>query len=236
MFIRLSLCLALLATALAAQSVVLHSVTLSPNNQVRVTYSKSFNTCAHLLTPSNQITHAANFFCVSGSFITVTQPRSSFNNLFVVGATVKLCNGNNYNDCSAPVMITAESLFASASSLPVAAGGTLTFTLEAGLANASNFYAIVGSATGTTPGVPLGAFTLPLILDGYFDLLLSSPNTPPFSSFQGFLSPTGTATAAINLPPGLTFLLPVTLYHAAVVADPFGATLVSSAIPLTFTP
>jgi hypothetical protein len=96
---------------------------------VNVSYSKNFDTCVHMLVASStQIMHSANFFCQRSG--TLTLSTKDFNDLFRVGTSVKLCNGNNYNDCSAPVAIagaiqctssssSAQSVSSQASSVPV---------------------------------------------------------------------------------------------------------------------
>ncbi len=66
---------------------------------LKVTYSKTFDTCGHLKTTDNALVHTNNFFCESGSNITVTQPLSSFTNV-KQGTRLKLCHGNNGNLCS----------------------------------------------------------------------------------------------------------------------------------------
>ena len=50
--------------------------------------------------------HTNNFFCRSSE--TITLSTKDFNDLFRVGTSVKLCNGNNYNDCSSPLTITGN--------------------------------------------------------------------------------------------------------------------------------
>ncbi len=85
-------------------SISLSSVSINGCN-VTVNYVKQFQTCAHLITTQgSQILHTQNIFCnMSGS---VTSQISEFIvPPFASGLSVKLCNGNNYNDCSAPVTV-----------------------------------------------------------------------------------------------------------------------------------
>ncbi len=94
-------------------------------------------------------------------------------------------------------------------------------TLAAGLENASNFYWVLGSITGTTPGTPLGTVTLPLTSpDPYFDWTLLNYNAPPIPNSVGLLDASGNAAPLFDFgpasPPGLAGL---TFYHAAIVVD-----------------
>ncbi|MBU0755221.1 MAG: hypothetical protein KJ645_08780 [Planctomycetes bacterium] len=82
-------------------------------------------------------------------------------------------------------------------------GGTVNFFLNAGEANANRFYAILGSASGTSPGtlLPGGHATLPLVWDDFTDFMLTWFNIVPFLDFLGQLGTDGTATAQLLLPP-----------------------------------
>lgn len=82
---------------------------------------------------------------------------------------------------------------------------------------------VVGSATGTSPGLPLVAGTLDLVLDAYTDLTLAGANQAPFyDTLAGevVFKPLGPAEtdghAVISLPPGVNpALAGATLHHAA---------------------
>jgi len=87
-------------------SVTLFSVSIV-NGVVTVVYGKNFPTCVHLLTAGGTIVHTQNFFCTSGSSVSVTQPLTSFTTDLAVGAQVKLCHGNNYGICSAVITVTS---------------------------------------------------------------------------------------------------------------------------------
>ncbi len=66
---------------------------------VTVNYSKVFQSCAHLVTANtSSITHGGNIFCANAG--PVVLERSQFNQLFTSGSQVKLCDGNNYANCS----------------------------------------------------------------------------------------------------------------------------------------
>lgn len=87
-------------------------------------------------------------------------------------------------------------------------GGTATFTLNAGSANAGRKYILLGSLSGTQPGHPLpgGVETLPLNWDVFTDLVISLLNTAVFADFLGTLDGNGNAVATMDtfgrLPPG----------------------------------
>jgi hypothetical protein len=112
-------------------------------------------------------------------------------------------------------------LTGSPSTLAAATGGTHTWTVDAGPANSIDFYAIIGSATGTAGFTlpPLGPLTIPLTLDGYTDLTISSFNTPVFTNSLGVTDANGRATATFNLPAGV---MPTGTYYHAVIGFDFG--------------
>jgi len=109
-------------------------------------------------------------------------------------------------------------------------GGVQTFALAAGPAFASQFYILLGSASGTAPGVPLGSVTLPLNPDAYTNLVLAGGGS--FSGFLGFLDGNGSATAALIVPAGTLSpsLVGLSLRHAALVFDGVGFTFASNPV------
>ncbi len=86
--------------AATADTVTLQGLAIDSNN-LKVTYSKNFATCAHLLNENSVITHTQNFFCQQGDNLTVSQPLTNFTAAVTSGAKLKLCHGNNYGICSA---------------------------------------------------------------------------------------------------------------------------------------
>jgi hypothetical protein len=82
------------------------------------------------------------------------------------------------------------------------------FTLHGGFGNQGRTYLLLGSVTGTIPGIPLpkGLATLPLNWDFFTNTVLAFVNTPIFMDFLGTLDGVGEATAVLNtvyaLPPG----------------------------------
>ena len=115
-----------------------------------------------------------------------------------------------------------------------ALGGTADFTLKAGAAKANWDYAILGSATGTSPGTPLpSGETLPLNWDVFTNLVLGLMNTGPFQGFLGKLNGAGQAQAAFVLPGG-TGLTGLKLYFAFALHSPWD--LASNAVEIEIVP
>jgi hypothetical protein len=135
------------------------------------------------------------------------------------------------------------------SSLSLSTGGTiwLSLYLQGPGGSAISSAWVLGSATGTAPGVPLsGGQTLPLVPDGYTDLTRLLANQGPFDGTwihptfgvaQGL--GTGQGVAAITLPPlPLPVLVGLELHHAAVGLDPvsFAPLAVGGPVATTLVP
>jgi hypothetical protein len=117
--------------------------------------------------------------------------------------------------------------------------GTVRFRLLAGSAHAGRPYVVLGSLTGTSPGVTIGSHVLPLVVDAYFLATLSAPNTAPLANSFGRLDAVGNATASFTLPPGLPpALVGLELHHAfAVLSAPAaGIDLASEAATFRLVP
>ncbi|MBK9387875.1 MAG: hypothetical protein IPN34_23915 [Planctomycetes bacterium] len=82
-------------------------------------------------------------------------------------------------------------------------GGMQRLRLDAGLTHAAQSYLVLGSLSGTSPGLALGALTLPLNPDGFLGLTIELANQHPFSASFGTLDAQGRARAAVSIPPGL---------------------------------
>ncbi|MFQ5505597.1 MAG: FG-GAP-like repeat-containing protein, partial [Planctomycetota bacterium] len=96
-----------------------------------------------------------------------------------------------------------DSLRARQDSLSISGGGIQLLSLDAGPGQAGNPYLVLGSMTGTHPGIRLGPVILPLHLDAYTFLTLRMPNIPPFLRTLGLLDASGKAQAAFVMPRGL---------------------------------
>ncbi|MFH2000866.1 MAG: hypothetical protein ABIK28_14390 [Planctomycetota bacterium] len=83
-------------------------------------------------------------------------------------------------------------------------GGTVNLILNPGVANAGRYYAVLGSATGTSPGtlLPGGYAVLPINWDVFTDFVLGNANVSPlFLNFIGQIKVTGMGSAQLNCPP-----------------------------------
>jgi hypothetical protein len=117
--------------------------------------------------------------------------------------------------------------------VPIRAGGTQRLTVNAGRAHANRLYWILGSVSGTSPGVNLLGVHIPLNPDAYTNLAMSCVNKSVFANFRGTLDGNGFAVASLNVPPNLPIPIGTTLYHACVVYDASGVFhMASNAVPL----
>lgn len=103
-----------------------------------------------------------------------------------------------------------------------ATGGVINFKVNAGAANAGRTYLILGSASGTEPGMPLpgGQVQLPLNWDAFTDLGLILLNSPVFLNFYGTLGANGNASARLSVPASAGFAGAL-LNFAYVLNNPF---------------
>ncbi len=92
-------------------------------------------------------------------------------------------------------------LTVSALHLPAAAGGALSSSLDAGPALAGRKYVLALSASGSSPGTPLGSVVVPLHFDALTPLGFNLLNTPVLPGGAGILSAQGKATAGFVSPP-----------------------------------
>ncbi|WP_145061665.1 hypothetical protein [Engelhardtia mirabilis] len=118
--------------------------------------------------------------------------------------------------------------------ISLGSGGTQVLSLDAGPSHAGAIYFLLGTITGTQPGLDLGQVTLPLNPDPYFNLTLVDPNGAFLSSQIGFLDGAGTATAGLTLPTGISGALAgLTVHHAfTLLSQPF----VSNPCPVRLVP
>jgi len=126
------------------------------------------------------------------------------------------------------------SLWANRSTLSLQPGGTVVFDQIAGSARGGDAYLVLGSASGTSPGVSLQAKLLPLNPDGYFNAMLTQPNSGPFEATFGVLDTFGRGRASLMLPAGLTVLEGWHLDHAFFAFDrkTLNVSWASNAVPL----
>jgi hypothetical protein len=114
----------------------------------------------------------------------------------------------------------ALSLVGTPDSISLSSGGTQVLAMDVADAFAGKSYMILGSATGTTPGIPYGGAVVPLNLDGYLIFTVVSPNSPLLAGSAGLLNSLGQATANFIVPPlSDPSLAGLTLNHAGIVLD-----------------
>lgn len=95
-----------------------------------------------------------------------------------------------------------RSLQADRNLLSISAGGSQTLSIDAGVANARRLYVVLGSITGTKPGIKIGSLLLPLNQDPYLTFTMTAPNNVPLLSGVSFLDAQGRGKATFHIPPG----------------------------------
>jgi hypothetical protein len=133
-------------------------------------------------------------------------------------------NGGNQGDAFV-AKIMRLSLSADSYELSESTGGTINFTLDAGDWNANRNYFLLGSISGTEPGIPLpgGMATLPLNWDFFLVLVINMINGPIFQNFAGSLDADGLGTATFNFPAG-TGATGLSMYYAYALSKPYDFT------------
>jgi hypothetical protein len=118
-------------------------------------------------------------------------------------------------------------------------GGAVDFALEAGASEAGNLYWILGSVSGSAPGLPLGPGVLPLTPDPYFNFTLTQVNSALLPTSFGNLDAAGSASSSLVVAPGSSpTLAGLIVHHAFAVLDSttFGFTAVSNAVTTVLQP
>ena len=100
----------------------------------------------------------------------------------------------------------------------------------------SELYLVLGSVSGTSPGLPLGMDTLPLNPDFLTDLMILYANSGSFQNTLGTLSPKGGAKATFVLPTGLDPALAGLEIHFAALVRDGGPLIASNAVTVTLVP
>ncbi len=113
-----------------------------------------------------------------------------------------------------------KSLVADVATLSISAGGTQSFDLALGSDLAGKLTWMLGSLTGTSPGIPVDGMVLPLVLDAYTQSLLSAPNAALLAPTIQPLAGDGRATSALTVPAGISSsLIGQQFHHAFAVID-----------------
>ncbi len=98
------------------------------------------------------------------------------------------------------------------------AGATVRCDLAPGPAFAGHPYLLLGSMTGTSPGIAVGRHRIPLVPDPWF--LTTLRRTPEFLRHTtGVLDADGTARAWIRVPAAIAPIVEGPLWHSLVVLD-----------------
>ena len=147
--------------------------------------------------------------------------------------------GTSYTDLSDADFSILSELVGNVGGLSIAGGGSQQLQLDAGALQAGRLFIVLGSVSGTTPGIPFGGFTIPLVNDFYLQQCLLFPNQAPLTNSLGYLDATGAATTLVTIPPGLipASLTGLLIHHAALVIDSGGLpTVVSNSVELVLEP
>jgi hypothetical protein len=127
------------------------------------------------------------------------------------------------------------SLLALSGALSVQGGGDPIYCSNTGSGRAGGLYRLLGTTSGSSPGIPLGSFVLPLNAGGYFAFTRANANAPPLSKPLGILLADGQGTARFTLPPGSPpSLAGIAAHHASIAVDlpTLAVALASNAVPL----
>ncbi|MBK9385304.1 MAG: hypothetical protein IPN34_10865 [Planctomycetes bacterium] len=107
-------------------------------------------------------------------------------------------------------------------------GGLQTLYLDAGAAHAGSAYVVLGSASGTAPGLSFGPnLELALAFDAYMLATLTLANSSFLQRTVGLIDARGRASAAIVLPPAQVFA-DAELHHGFFVFDATGLVTATS--------
>ena len=119
--------------------------------------------------------------------------------------------------------------------ISVSTVGSRILSLDAGVANAGRIFFMLGTFTGTTPGVTLaGGTVLPLNPSFYLTWTASNPNTAPLTNSLAHLNGSGQATTLFTLPHLPPSAAGLVLHHAYVLLQPID--FVSNPVSLTLVP
>lgn len=96
-------------------------------------------------------------------------------------------------------------------------GGSVDFAIQAPVKHAKKLYVLVGSMSGTKPGLSLGSWNLPLNVDAWFFYTVGNANSLIQSS-MGFLAADASASARLTVPPlSPLSMAGIRMHHAYVI-------------------
>lgn len=132
--------------------------------------------------------------------------------------------------------VNVSALSANIASLSIATAGSQVLSLDAGPANAGRQFWMLGSVSGTVPGLTFNPnVTLPLNPDLYLNFTIATPNSSILANSLGVLDGSGKATSTFNLPTGLRpAFIGTVINHAYILVGP--TNFASDARSLTLTP
>jgi pimeloyl-ACP methyl ester carboxylesterase len=127
------------------------------------------------------------------------------------------------------------SLTGSPSEISVATGGLHELDVRLGDDLGGHVFLVLGSVSGTTPGIPLGDWQLSLNPDLYFQLLVTTPGGAPLSRNVGLLSPGGETAVTFGVPLGLDpSYAGFVFQHAVAILNPLDLGLSAITNPVAF--
>lgn len=132
-----------------------------------------------------------------------------------------------------------QGLVTSPRELSVASGGQVDWLTSLAPQFDGDVFLVLGSSSGTQPGVPLGALTIPLNFDDWSLFTLNSINQGILQNTLGLLDSLGGAVSRLDAPGGNDpALVGAVLHQASLTFDPLTGepTGVSAASPLTLIP
>jgi hypothetical protein len=150
----------------------------------------------------------------------------------VVGADRRLVVPGVWVTPTGTRLVVERSLVGDVDSLSLATGGTQQLELAFGPELAGDLYYVLGSTSGTSPGVAVGLHSVPLNVDSYLLLTVNQPNSSFLASSLSVLDADGRASCQFNLPTGLNpALVGLTVHHAALLFDLSGETSLRHVTP-----
>jgi len=132
-----------------------------------------------------------------------------------------------------------RTLWSEGDSVSTGAGGGFDLELVAGSQHAGELFLMLGSLSGTSPGLDAFGLHLPLNPDVYLFATLNHPTAPPLVGNLGLLDPLGRATLQFLLPAGVAAgLAGATAHHAYALLDlaTLTVTHASNAVPVALMP
>ena len=109
--------------------------------------------------------------------------------------------------------VALQDLFAGFYDYPAGTGLSVPFELNRGSGEAGRAYQLLGTLSGTVPGVDLALVHLPLNRDSFFEQTWFHPGAADFPGSIGVLDGAGHAEARLSLPPATSMALVGERFH-----------------------